>query len=126
MLLEALLAITIFSISITGIVLALQTSSTLVQNVSREAWIQKQLKSALAEALKATQTQEEFEAQKIISLEEFGAETVVDIIPSEMESAEGEVLNNLYEVIVTITWLENNNKQEASINTLHYYPLYQN
>lgn len=126
MLLEALLAITIFSISITGIVLALQTSSTLVQNVSREAWIQKQLKSALAEALKATQTQEEFEAQKIISLEEFGAETVVDIIPSEMESAEGEVLNNLYEVIVTITWLENNNKQEASIDTLHYYPLYQN
>ena len=126
MLLEALLAITIFSISITGVVLALQTSSNLVQSISRESWIQKQLKSSLAEALKATQTQEEFETQKIISLEEFGAEAIVDITPSELESVEGEILNNLYEVKVSITWLENNKTHEASIDTLHYYPLYQN
>lgn len=126
MLLEALLAITIFSISITGIVLALQSSSTLVQNVEREAWVQKQFKSVLTEALKASQSKEEFEERKVITLEDFGAEAVVDIIPSELESNEGEILNNLYDVIVTINWLQDNKKQEASLSTLHYYPLYQN
>jgi len=125
-LLEILLALTIFSISVTGIVFALQSSTKLVETVQREAWIQEQFKEVMAEALKSKQTREEFIKEKVITLREFGAEAIVQITPSELENQEGLILQSLFDMKITITWREDVEKKEAVLETYQYYPLYQN
>ena len=125
MLLEALLALTIFSISITGIVLAVHATTDLTRTIEREKWVQKQFKNVLTEAVKGKQTQEEFEAGKNITLDEFGAQAIVEVTPSIIRSVNGTELENLYDVKVSIVWRENSEERLSTLETTHYYPLYQ-
>ena len=126
MLFETLLAITIFGISMASIHVALHKTSDLVRLVERESWVQKQFETALTEVLKTKQTKLEFEEEKVIPLGEFGAEAHIEVIPSEIESAQGRKLQNFYEIVITITWLENNEERTAVMETYQYFPLYQN
>ena len=63
--------------------------------------------------------------QKVITLDEFSAEAIVTITESEIESSNGTLLKNLYQVEILIVWYEDNEKKESVITTLHHFPLYQ-
>jgi len=125
LLLEGLIATAVFAISITGIIFALQTSAAQARSLSRERWVQKQFKNVLTEALKSNRTETEFQEGLNIDLGEFGAQGIVDVTPSELVNKDEAILSNLYQVKVTIVWYDNNELRQESIETLHYYPLYQ-
>ncbi|WP_411828015.1 type II secretion system protein J [Luteolibacter sp. AS25] len=126
MLMEAILALAIFSIVITGIVSALNATASLVNTVRSERWIQKQQENVLIEVLKTPMTLEEFQEEKVIPLDSLGAQALVTAIPLQLENQDGDILEGLYQVEVTIEWLEGRTKRQSKLTTQHYYPLYQN
>ena len=126
MLLEAVLAITIFAISIAGIVWSLHESAKLQKTVERKAWVQEQFDAALTEALKVRRSKEDFEARKVIPLGEFGAEAVIEVEEIEKETQQGKILNNFYEIIITINYIEDDKPESKTLKTFHYWPIYQN
>ena len=125
MLLEFLLAIAIFSLSMAGIVWSLHKSSDLLDTVERKEWVQEQLEGALMEALKLDQDKDEFEEGKVYDLDQFGAQAEIIVEEVELESVNGELLKNFYEVTITISWIDEGESDSETLKTYHYWPLYQ-
>lgn len=125
-LLETLLAMGIFSIVVTSIVFAIHSTAELQSTIQRETWVQQQMKRALTEALKYPQTKAEFISQKTISYDELGSQAIVSIEPSEIiNDKTNTALKNHYKVIIQLFWYENDIKQVKTLETYHYFPLYQ-
>eukprot|EP00903_Cladosiphon_okamuranus_P004022 g4020.t1 len=97
MLMEAILALAVFSIVITGIVSALNATASLVNTVRNERWIQKQQQNLLIEVLKMPKTLEEFQEERIIPLDSMGTQATVTAVPLQLENQDGDILEGIYE-----------------------------
>jgi type II secretory pathway pseudopilin PulG len=122
---EVLVAFTILALSVTGIVSALRSTARQIEIAERQSWIQRQFEQVFMEVLRAKQTKLEFEEKKVILLGEFGAEAVAEISPLEIENDEGKIMENLYLIKITITWLDGYEDKSAELETYQYFPLYQ-
>lgn len=125
LLMEAILALAIFCIVITGIVSALSSTASLVNIIRSERWIQKQQQNILIEILTTPATLEEFQEEKVIPLQEFDAQAFVRVEPLQIENQNGDILRNLYEIEIRTEWQEGYTTRESTLTTTHYYPLYQ-
>lgn len=122
---EALVALAIFGISVTGIVSAIHASTSLVRAVDKQRWIITKQKQVLKEVLTMPQTLDEFKEARTILLDDFGAEAQIEITPLEINNEQGSAIQNLYQIRITLEWLDNLEKKSEVIEVQHYFPLFQ-
>lgn len=128
LLLEVVLALGVFSMAAVGFVVALQRMSVLASSAQREMQVTRILDSALDETLSLPvleegKTEVEIEdpndSSSIIRLE-----TTVELL-DEMENEDGQILQEMYHIIVRATWTENREAQEREVDTWRYGRMYQ-
>lgn len=122
-LLEVILATMVFSIAVTGLVIAVHKTADAAEMGQNEMKVQRILKSALTEAVSLPTLEE----GKISStIEEKGMEIVTETIKlDEIKNKDDQPLQEMYKIRVTAYWIQNNQKQEISAETLRYGRLYQ-
>lgn len=123
MLLECLLAMSIFSITVVGLVIAIHRTTDLYTHVQRENWVQKNLKNVFYEFINTAHILSEFQNGDSGDLGEFGAQYVINVTPADIENTNGEKLPDMYDIELIIYWFEDDQKLSSSLKTLHYYPL---
>ena len=121
-LLEVLLAVAVFSIAATGFVVALHKTGDVAAATQREMKITRVLESALHEALSLPTLEE---GKTTLELEDSGMEVDTLIEPIEMENQDGQLLQEMFRIEVTVFWLEDDEWQERSAETWRYARLYQ-
>jgi len=121
-LLEVLLAVAVFSMAATGFVVALHKTGDIAAATQREVRITRALESALHEALSLPTLEE---GKTTLELEDSGMEIDTLIEPIEIENQDGQLLQEMYRIEVTVFWLENDDWQERSAETWRYARLYQ-
>lgn len=118
-LLEALLALMIFSLAVVALVEAVnQLGRTTVQQ-RRETQVQERLRSLMTE-----RTRLPLPEQKELKVQEEDVTYVVTHEPLELQNKDGQMLQGLYEVKVTARWVEGREVQEISAETWVYPPLF--
>jgi hypothetical protein len=127
LLMEALLAFSIFGIAVTSIVIALHHTSKVSYEINREAWVQAQLKNILTEVITIRTPEDEFPRDEIRDLPNAKARILITEItePTYSEDTTAEILKNMYQVTVTLYWDEDGTEQSQSATITHYYPLHQ-
>ena len=65
------------------------------------------------------------EGKTTVDLEDFGMEVDTLIEPLEIENQEGELLQEMWRIEVTVLWLEGDKWEERSAETWRYGRLYQ-
>jgi hypothetical protein len=127
LLMEALLAFSIFGIAVTSIVIALHHTSKVSYEINREAWAQSQLKNILTEVLTIRTPEEEFPRDAIRDLPNAKARILITPItePTYSEDSTAQILKKMYQVSVTLYWDEDGTERSKSVITTHYYPLHQ-
>lgn len=123
LLLEMVLAISIFAMAATGFVMALQGMSKTAAHAQRELKVTRILESALNETLSLPVLQEG-------ELTDIAGEGSFDILiriePLEdLENEEGETLNEMFRIGIRARWYEEGEWQERAIETWRYSRLYQ-
>ncbi len=127
LLMESLLAFSIFGIAVTSIIVAVSRTAEISYNISREAKTQSQLKSLLTEALTIPTRENDFERDEIIDLEESGTSARIQVSPIEdlyANQDSNEPLSQLYSVKITLIWEEDGIDKTKVVETTHYYPLF--
>ena len=123
LLLEMVLAISIFAMAATGFVMALQGMSQTAAHAQREFKVTRILESALNETLSLPVLQEG-------EMTDVAGEGSIDILirvePLEdLENEEGETLNEMFRIGIRARWYEQGEWQERAIETWRYSRLYQ-
>ena len=121
-LLEVLLAVAVFSTAATGFVVALHKTGEVAAATQREMKITRVLESALHEALSLPTLEE---GKTTLELEDSGMEIDTLIEPIEIENQDGQLLQEMYRIEVTVFWIEDDEWQERSAETWRYARLYQ-
>ena len=121
-LLEVLLAVAVFSMAATGFVVALHKTGEVAAATQREVRITRALESALHEALSLPTLEE---GKTTLELEDSGMEIDTLIEPIEIENQDGQLLQEMFLIEVTVFWLEDDDWQERSAYTWRYARLYQ-
>jgi len=121
-LLEVLLAVAVFSMAATGFVVALHKMGDVAAATQREVRITRALESALHEALSLPTLEE---GKTTLELEDSGMEIDTLIEPIEIENQEGQLLQEMFRIEVTVFWLEDDDWEERSAETWRYARLYQ-
>jgi hypothetical protein len=126
LLLEALLAIGVFAIAVTGFTMALSRTADLADQAQRELAVTRLLQSALAEAMSYPVLEE---GTTSVAVEERAAqgmeiETTVELLP-EIQNEDGQLLQEMYRIEVAARWVENGVPQEQLAETWRYSRLYQ-
>ena len=123
-LLEVLLAFAVFSVAATGFVVALHRTAKLANLTQRELKITRVLESALHEALSLPRLEE---GKTTLELEDGSGMQVDTLIePIDwLENQDGQMLQNMWKITVTVYWLEGDQWQERSAETWRYGRLYQ-
>lgn len=120
---EVVLALGIFAIACTGLVVAfhrMAETATLAQNELR---ITRILESALAEQL-SYPTLEEGTAQ--IPVEGTDIELDVEITPiDDLENKDGQLLQEMFRIRITANWFADGKWQSRSVETWRYNLMYQ-
>ena len=123
LLLEMVLALTIFAMAATGFVVALQRMSMAASVARDELQVTRILESALNETLSLPVLQEG-EMSDVAG--DGSIDIVVRVEPLEdLQNEEGETLNEMYRIGITARWYENGEWQERAIETWRYARLYQ-
>jgi len=129
LLMEALLAFSIFGIAVTSIVIALHHTSKVSYDINREAWAQSELKSLLIEVITIPTPEEEFERDEILDLHQEGAKARIQVIPvteaTHTSESTAQALKKMYNITITLYWDEDGTERTKSASTTHYYPLHQ-
>lgn len=127
LLMEALLAFSIFGIAVTSIVIAINHTSKVSYEINREAWAQSQLKNLMLEVITMPKSEEEFVRDEIRDLPDARARIEIILATEATRSSDStdELLNKMYQVTITIYWDEDGIEKSKSANTIHYYPLHQ-
>ena len=120
--LEVLLAVAVFSMAATGFVVALHKTGEVAAATQREVRITRALESALHEALSLPTLEE---GKTTLELEDsvFEIDTLIEAL--DMENQEGQLLQEMYRIEVTVFWLEEDEWQERSAETCRYARIYQ-
>lgn len=125
LLLEMVLALAVFGIAATGFTVALHRMGKVAALAQSELRVTRFMDSALDEAL-SLPVLEEGETEVVIG--EAGNEvtflTTVELL-EDLENEEGQLLQEMYLIKVTATWVENGESQERSVETWRYGRMYQ-
>lgn len=128
LLLEMVLALGVFSMAAVGFVVALHRMSVLATSAQREMQITRILDSTLDETLSLPVLEE---GETEVEVEDPGDTsssiklvTVVELM-DEMENEEGQLLQEMYHIIVKARWMENRELCEREVNTWRYGRMYQ-
>lgn len=123
LLLEVLLALMVFGIAATGFTVALKQMAMAADAAQRELRITRILESALDEAL-SVPTLEEGTTTAVVPDTDIEIDTTIELL-KELESEEGQLLQEMYRVNVTAHWFSDNAWQERSAETWRYGRMYQ-
>jgi len=128
LLLEMVLALGVFSMAAVGFVVALHRMSVLATSAQREMQITRILDSTLDETLSLPVLEE---GETEVEVEDPGDTsssiklvTVVELM-DEMENEEGQLLQEMYHIIVKARWMENRELCEREVDTWRYGRMYQ-
>lgn len=123
LLLEVLLALMVFGIAATGFTVALKQMAQAADATQRELRITRILESALDEAV-SLPTLEEGVTTAVVPDTNIEIDTTIELL-KELETEEGQVLQEMYRVNVTAHWFADNVWQERSAETWRYGRMYQ-
>lgn len=124
MLLEVLLAFAILAVSVTGIVIALNSTAELSSSLEREMNTTRTLRNLMIQTLHTPVTQEEFIRDESFEIDDnTTARILVEEYP-QIDEDEDE-LNDLYKITISIQSVVDGQTIEDSIETIHYRPLSQ-
>jgi len=124
-LLETLLALLVFSTAVVALVEAVHQlgQTTLIRR--HEAILQDRMRSLLVEHSRLLWMKPNLasgSSEKI--LEEDGVAYTLQIAPLELESRDGQRLNEMFELTILANWVEGRLPKTASASTWVYLPLY--
>lgn len=123
LLLEVVLALAVFAIACTGLTVAFHRMADAARLAQSELRITRILDSALTEQFTFPNIEEGITQ---IPVEGTDIELDVVIVPIEdLESEEGELLQNMFHITVTANWFENGAWQSRSAETWRYNLVYQ-
>lgn len=117
-LLETLLALMIFSLSVVALVEAVNQLGNTTLHRRREADVQERMRSLLLEHTRLP------EPPAKLQLQEADTVYIVTRSPVDLRNQEGMPLQGLFEVRVTAEWNEGRVRQQASAETWVYPPLF--
>ncbi len=126
LLLEMILALAVFSMCITGFVVALNRMAKLAALAQNEMKITRFMDSALDETL-SLPTLEEGTTESDIT--ESGLDitftTTVELL-DDMQNEEGQILQEMYHITVKASWMDaNRERYERQVDTWRYGRMYQ-
>lgn len=129
-LLEALMAMALFAMIAVGLTQALHQTAENAKDLRMEVQILRKLESYLTEFSKQLEFQDS-EGTESLPLETFGKTEIyytLTIEPlEEMENLDGQILENMWHIIVEAEWaLENGQVMKETAETFRYEPMYQN
>ena len=121
---EVILAFAILSVSVTGIVIALNRTAELSNTIEREITTTRTLRNLMIQTLHTPVDQAEFARDQTLEIDDF---TTARILVEEFEQINQEDgnLTDLFKVTISISTDTNGQKIEYSIETIHYRPLSQ-
>jgi len=127
LLMEALLAFSIFGIAVTSIVVALNQTAKVSYELNRESWSQTHLQKLMREVITMPVTEEEFPRDVTLELPDATAKIVVTAYTDTTQNEDSLEVNleNMYEINITLYWDEDGIEKSKSAQTIHYYPLHQ-
>jgi len=119
---EVLVAVAMFALVGTAMVVALNSLSDLAFNLHRKQQLARILDSELTRALSLPNIEEGVEK---VLLEELGVEIETVVSPIvELENQEGQALANMFRITVSAYWEIDGENQEESTETWRYASLY--
>jgi len=119
MLLEALLAFSIFGIAVTSIVIALHRTAELSQSVVHEQWMKQEAQNILKEVLTAPRTGNDFARDDSFFIDPTTDARIL-VEPLEAVDQDDNLLDELYTVTITIYWDNDGTRSEQVFSTIHY------
>jgi len=127
LLMEALLAFTIFGIAVTSIVVALNQTAEVSYQLNRESWSQTHLQKLMREVITLPVTEEEFARDITLELTDATARIIVTPLTDTTQNEDSLEVNleKMYEINITLYWDEDGIEKSKSAHTIHYYPLHQ-
>ena len=123
LLLEVVLALSVFAIACTGLTVAFHRMAGAASLAQSELRITRILDSALTEQL-SMPTLEEGVAQIPVEGTDIELDVVIEPI-EDMENQDGELLQQMFHIKIIANWYENGAWQERSAETWRYNPMYQ-
>lgn len=123
LLLEMVLALAVFGIAATGFAVALHRMADAAQLAQSELRITRILDSALDETLSLPVLEE---GVTEFSVGETGIDltTTIEIL-DEMENEDGQMLQEMYLIVIDARWFDNGEWQSRSVETWRYGRMYQ-
>ena len=127
LLLEMVLALGVFSMAAVGFVVALHRMSVLATSAQREMQVTRILDSALDETLSLPVLEEGDTEVEIEDPNDSSSSikivTTVELL-EEMENEDGQLLQEMYHIIVRARWMENREPVEREVDTWRYGRMY--
>jgi len=123
LLLEVLLALMVFGIAATGFMVALKQMAKAADATQQELRMTRILESALDEAV-SLPTLEEGTTTAVVPDTNIEIDTTVELL-KEIQTEEGQTLQEMYRVMVTANWFADNAWQSRSAETWRYGRMYQ-
>jgi prepilin-type N-terminal cleavage/methylation domain-containing protein len=123
LLLEVVLALAIFSIAATGLVVALNRTASVAFNSQSELKITRMLDSALDETV-SIPVLEENESSYTVPGTNIELTTTIELI-EDLENEDGQILQEMYRIQIMARWFANGEWQERAVETWRYGRMYQ-
>lgn len=123
LLLEMVLALAVFSVAVTGFVVALHRMSDTAALAQSELRITRILDSALDETI-SMPTLEEGETDTQVGETGIELHTVIEPI-EDMENEDGQLLQEMFRIEITARWYANGSWQDRVVETWRYGRMYQ-
>ena len=123
MLMESILALSLFAIVGVALITALNQIGRLAYDARREGRLARILDSELRAAMSVSVLEE---GETVKSIDEFKADIKTIIEPlEEVENQDGQLLQQMFRIEVRASWYENNEWNEMFVETWRYARLYQ-
>jgi hypothetical protein len=123
MLMESILALSLFAIVGVALITALNQIGRLAYDARREGRLARILDSELRAAMSVPVLEE---GETVKSIDEFKADIKTIIEPlEEVENQDGQLLQQMFRIEVRASWYENNEWNEMFVETWRYARLYQ-
>lgn len=123
LLLEVVLALAIFSLAATGLVVALNRTASLAQNSQSELKITRLLDSALDETI-SIPTLEENESSYTVPGTNIELTTKIELL-EDLQNEDGQPLQEMFRIQIHARWFANGEWQERAVETWRYGRMYQ-
>jgi len=124
MLMDVLLAFTIFILFVGGVTFAIQTTARLQETIQRDLWLKKQKENIITQVLRMPVSRQEYLQRRVIEIDGNNANAVVTAHVSTETTKDELILSDLYDIKVELTWYHEGKKQQDSFVIKNYYPLY--